>query len=255
MEEFEKWRARVDELVGRAEEKIREIGQRVEALAEGLAGAKGVDELMSALGELVKARAEAREELRRFRLSARGLIREARGELSRTLSPEAVEEVVDELREYVDERVGVLKSEFEVLSDRIGELRKRVKRLVKAARGGGEVRIGLPEIVLPDIGRVVEEALSLAVPKSRSIVVSSIRLPRADLEVIDALVEAGVFRSRNEGIAFFVHRGIVCSREWLERVRSKIEEIRRLREETRRELEDMMGGEKEGSGSVKVDVE
>ncbi|MEM3712553.1 MAG: ribbon-helix-helix domain-containing protein, partial [Thermoproteota archaeon] len=77
-----------------------------------------------------------------------------------------------------------------------------------------------------------------------SMVVSSVRLPKADLELIDALVEAGIFKSRNEGIAFFAHKGIEASRDWLNKVRVKIEEIKRLQEEAKKEMEKIFGEEK-----------
>ena len=60
-----------------------------------------------------------------------------------------------------------------------------------------------------------------------------------DLEVIDMLVEAGIFRSRSEAVAYFTHRGIEASKEWLEQVKGKVEELRKLREEVRMSLEEL----------------
>ncbi|RLE98113.1 MAG: hypothetical protein DRJ57_03880, partial [Thermoprotei archaeon] len=69
-----------------------------------------------------------------------------------------------------------------------------------------------------------------------SVVISSIRLPQGDVEMIDLLVEAGVFRSRSEAVAYFTHKGLEASRDLLERVKSKVEELKRIREELVKEF-------------------
>ncbi|MBO3768685.1 MAG: hypothetical protein JTT16_05200, partial [Candidatus Brockarchaeota archaeon] len=76
-----------------------------------------------------------------------------------------------------------------------------------------------------------------------SVVVSSIRLPETDLKLIDALVDAGIFKSRNEGIVFFAHKGIESSKEWLIKVKEKLDEIRKLQEEAKAELEKIISGQ------------
>ncbi len=258
MEAYEEWKARVDELAEKAANRLKEIRSRVDELAQEFSEEFSVGRLSSALGELFSARAEARQVLRSFKFSSKGLLKEAKAELSKTLPSDELEDVLDELEGYIEEKLELIEADVEALFHVIGELRKKFKRAVKARTARvKEIRIKLPEIAIPDIGRIVEESLSASWSRTPSIVVSSIRLPRSDLDVIDALVEAGIFRSRNEGIAFFVHRGIESSREWLERVKSKIEEIRRLREETRKELEKIIKEEEggESSKSVKVDVE
>jgi len=64
-----------------------------------------------------------------------------------------------------------------------------------------------------------------------------VRIRDEDLKVIDSLVDGGVFRSRSEAVAFFTRKGIECSKEWIEKIRDKLEEIRRLQEEVRSEIE------------------
>ena len=261
MEAFENWKARVDELAEKALDRLRDLRGRVEELSHQFSEASSVKELSPLMGELLSAKLEARQVLRAFKFSSKGLLKEAKDALSKTLSPDELEDILEELEGYINEKMEFLEEEYDALSDVVGDLRKRFKRAVRARKARiKEIRIRLPEITLPDFGRIVEEmetSLTTGWSKTPSIVVSSIRLPRSDLNIIDALVEAGIFRSRNEGIAFFVHRGIESSREWLERVKSKIEEIRRLREETRKELEKIIKEEEggESSKSVKVDVE
>ena len=109
--------------------------------------------------------------------------------------------------------------------------------------------IGMKRI--EDIMERLQKALKSAfeiTPEGReeSTVVSSIRLSKSDLEIIDCLVEVGVFRSRSEGVAFFTHKGIEASREVLERLREKMNEIRRLHSEVKKELESIFKEEEKG---------
>ena len=258
MEEFERLRKRIDELYDKALKRLRELRGKVEEISKKSHGELGVEDMAKLLGELYSIKIEVREVVRTFKFSSRGVLREAKEALSRVLTPEDARDYVQDLRDYFEERLDLLVAQVEAISDLTEDLRKRFRQAVggKASRLR-EIRIKLPEIAIPDLGRIAEEiekSLSSGWSRTPSIVVSSIRLPSSDLKVIDALVEAGIFRSRNEGIAFFVHRGIESSREWLERVKSKIEEIKRLREEARRELEELVekGGDE---GRVKIEVE
>jgi len=74
--------------------------------------------------------------------------------------------------------------------------------------------------------------------------VSTVRLSREDMDVINMLVDAGVFRTRSEAIAFFVHKGIEASRDWLSEFKSKIEELKKVRDEILRRIK----GSVENSG-------
>ncbi len=114
------------------------------------------------------------------------------------------------------------------------------------------------EFEFEDLSRVVEaslqqtaKGLELALSKLRdalekgfagpSYVVSSVRLPQRDLEVVDALVEAGVFKSRSEAVAFFAHKGIEASKPLFEEALAKLEELKRAREKLREELQKALG--------------
>lgn len=88
---------------------------------------------------------------------------------------------------------------------------------------------------LPDIKKLLEKALSndwMGTPKT----VPSVTLPKTDLDLIDALVDTGIFKNRSEGISFFTHKGILASAEWLKHVQEKIDEIKRLQKEERRRV-------------------
>lgn len=94
------------------------------------------------------------------------------------------------------------------------------------------------------IGRIIEsiqEGLNRFLGGGTQVV--SLRMREEDLAVIDQLVEAGVFRSRSEAIAYFARKGIESSRELIDRALEQAKKIRELRESIRRELD----GREEGS--------
>ena len=61
--------------------------------------------------------------------------------------------------------------------------------------------------------------------------VLSIRVDNSDVAAIDALVEAGVLKTRSEAAAWLIKSGIEAHRGLFEQVKAKTDEIRRLREE------------------------
>ena len=61
--------------------------------------------------------------------------------------------------------------------------------------------------------------------------VLSIRVDNSDVAAIDALVEAGVLKTRSEAAAWLIKSGIEANRSLFEQVQSKTAEIRRLRRE------------------------
>lgn len=240
-----------DDVLKRAREVYQAYIKKLEALENELdkleESIREREDLGRVMGELRRLRFEARSLLSEFKLEGMKIFRNARQELRDRLSREEFEHLKDELDDMVDE-----------LEERIDELLDRIEEIRDAyalGRVRKEIRIKIPEIRLPDIGKIIEESLSTAWYRAPSAVVSSARISQADLNVIDALVEAGIFKSRNEGIAYFVHRGIECSKDWLERVRSKIDEIRKLQEEVQRELRGSTGEGGERGGSVRINVE
>lgn len=87
------------------------------------------------------------------------------------------------------------------------------------------------EETLKEVFSSTEKILSKATE-----VVSSIRIPESDAKLIKLLVDAGIFKSRNEALAYFAHKGIEASRDWLNRVQERLQKIRELQEEIRKEL-------------------
>ncbi len=184
-----------------------------------------------------------------------------------------LEDIVDDLEEDfadVKRRIGELRREAErrgdeglkkaveeldkLVEDKVKEFNAKYEEVVKRIEGGIpsprwkrahylDVILALPHRLARVVTREVGETLREAIEEARratetvSTVISSIRLREEDARVIDELVEAGIFKSRSEAVAFFVRRGVEASREWLEKVRENIKKIRELQEEVRRELE------------------
>lgn len=69
-----------------------------------------------------------------------------------------------------------------------------------------------------------------ALPEVRSNVVAS-RIGDEELRVVDMLIEAGLFSTRSEAVAYLLSEGIKARRDVLEKVSSALEDIRRIRKE------------------------
>jgi len=226
-------RNRLKELNEEFSKIFRTVNEELKKVEAGEAGLQALESIRDQLHAL-------RRRLLAARLEMRAMLREARLKLG--------ESVVDELEEEVDE---FFDRWSEALEGFLDDLREVASELARARAH---------EVKLESLDRIIEASLQqtargleLALSKLRdalerglagpSYVVSSVRLPQRDLEVIDALVEAGVFRSRSEAVAFFAHKGIEASRPLFEEALAKLEELKRMREKLREELRKALGGE------------
>jgi Arc/MetJ-type ribon-helix-helix transcriptional regulator len=79
-----------------------------------------------------------------------------------------------------------------------------------------------------DISRTIEKAIS-----AKDDYVVAVKVTPQAQEKLEALVQAGVFRSRAEAAGFLIEEGIHVQAPLFERVRQKLAEIERLRAELR----------------------
>jgi hypothetical protein len=79
-----------------------------------------------------------------------------------------------------------------------------------------------------DISRTIEKAIS-----AKDDYVVAVKVSPESQEKLEALVQAGVFRNRAEAAGFLIEEGIKTQSALFERVRQKLSEIERLREELR----------------------
>lgn len=215
--DVEAFKRRIDEAFKKIEDRVEELERRIES------------------GEYRPFRWAMRE-LRDLVRGFRGVLNELAEELRKAREASGgegeAEKSFKELEDYIEKRAYSLR-------DRIMDLADRIR-----TRYGFEsiIPIRVFENIGKTVAKVIEEsleALEQAVGKV-STTVLSVRISDEDLRIIDSLVEGGVFRSRSEAVAFFTHRGIECSKEWIEKVRDKLEEISRLQKEIRSEIDSQL---------------
>ncbi len=171
-------------------------------------------------------------------------------------------ESLDKLGESVKE-VGMSEEELrkltEYLRDSIREVTEEIERIgerIKSARGGRGIAlwvygspkqfihkiVGNVNLTIDKILEGVEELVegierSLEDIGTRLTQVVSVRIRNKDMEVIDQLVDAGIFKSRSEAVAYFTRRGIEASREWIEKALQQVKKIKEIQESLRKEIE------------------
>ena len=72
----------------------------------------------------------------------------------------------------------------------------------------------------------------------RSNVIAS-RIGDDELQSIDMLIEAGLFNTRSEAVAYLVREGIKARKDILDKVASALEEIRRIRKEAEKHISNL----------------
>ncbi len=153
----------------------------------------------------------------------------------------------DEFKKYID----IFKESIKDISNRLESLAKKIKDIDR--KRGVVLPINIDRIpliisntiesmvegfrnIFDSIGRIIEDSMKSF---ERFSMVVSARVRRSDLEIIDNLVTAGIFRSRSEAIAYFIRKGIEASRDWIEKALEQAKKIRELQESIRKELGDL----------------
>jgi Arc/MetJ-type ribon-helix-helix transcriptional regulator len=95
--------------------------------------------------------------------------------------------------------------------------------------------------VLVALGNTVGESIRDALEGRDNVV--AVRVNDDSLTAIDALVEAGLFKTRSEAAAFLIHEGIRAKADILQRVQDTVGRITKLREE----LKNILGSEPAGA--------
>jgi len=155
------------------------------------------------------------------------------------MSEEELRKLVTELRDRVKEVV-----------DRIEGIAQKIRR----SRGGKSFSVWIWGPPFDDLIRGVDLTVDKLLRATEELVegiertvedigrrltqVVSVRIRDRDLEVIDKLVDAGIFRSRSEAVAYFTRKGIEASREWIEKALEQARKIEEIQESLRREIEE-----------------
>lgn len=228
-----------DEFRKELEKFIDDIKSEVEALinkVEGLrskgdvyrayrALAEGAVEILKKVRESLEGLESHAKRLELPESEVKGLLEHLRKELKSALSK--IEEEASRLRDYggrafvlyLPAPEKIVKSITTSVGASMGDLVDNISRLIES----------------------IQEGLNQSLSRATQVV--SLRMREEDLEIIDQLVEARIFKSRSEAIAYFARKGIESSREWINRALEQAKKIRELQESIRRELE----GHEEGS--------
>jgi len=248
-EEIEKMEREISDLIGAQSTRLSDLEHRFESVADQ-------DQLWAIFGELKNLKHQIKGEAMKARHSLKHSLHEAKDKVRageyEGASGEYAEEMHDRLEElgdYLGDKLDEIGDSFiervdevsERVREKIKDLRREMKHIGRAYAYSVTVpEIKVPEIKIPDFGKVWMD-VGKAWTGVPSAIVSSVRLPQADLGLIDTLANAGIFKSRNEGIAFFAHRGIEASEDWLNKVKEKLADIKKLQEETKREIDKVIG--------------
>ncbi|OYT31204.1 MAG: hypothetical protein B6U94_03995 [Thermofilum sp. ex4484_79] len=212
---------------------------------------------------ILRLKSEYGEVVRDTKLSLWKLLRSIRDPEKRRSLRERFDEIIEEFEEQYENILDEWDDYMDDCIETLSELSSIVKKgkttsfsiFIRGPRG----RIVNPlESVDEAISRITEamektfdsmNRMSRELKYKQSSVISSIRLPSEDIGIIDLLVDSGLFKSRSEAVAFFTHKGILSSKEWLEKIREKLEEIRKLQEGLKEDLWKIVREKKEDSQS------
>jgi hypothetical protein len=157
---------------------------------------------------------------------------------------EAWEEYKESIRELKDQYRGILDD----WRNRIGDWKDQMK---ERATNGSFSHFALPPVPpIPPIPPMHTHLMSVG----RANVVAS-RIGDGDLRLIDMLMEAGIFNTRSEAVAYLVSEGIKARRDTFEKVSTSLDEIRKTRKEAENQIEKLRQeiGFKESREKTKTD--
>ncbi len=140
------------------------------------------------------------------------------------------EEAWEEYKESIRELKDQYKEVFHDWKDRMRDWRDQMEDRVAT---GSFSHFDLPPLPpIPPIPPMHGHFISTG----RANVVAS-RIGDEDLKLIDMLMEAGIFNTRSEAVAYLVSEGIKARRDTFEKVSTSLEEIRRTKKEAENQVE------------------
>jgi Arc/MetJ-type ribon-helix-helix transcriptional regulator len=116
---------------------------------------------------------------------------------------------------------------------------KSAETAEKQAKKGSSSLSGIRERFLDlaaEAGQSIEGAVKTALHARANVIMA--RVKEDHLKKIDSLVEAGIFKSRSESVAFLISEGIKARQDLYAVIQEKTDEIEKLRSQ----LRDMLAG-------------
>jgi hypothetical protein len=133
------------------------------------------------------------------------------------------EDYKESMKEWKDQYKEILRD----WKDRIGDWKDQIE---ERAGSGSVFHFDFPPVPpIPPIPPMHSTSTG------RANVVAS-RIGDGDIRLIDMLIEAGVFGTRSEAVAYLVNEGIKARRDTFEKVSTSLEEIRKTRKEAERQV-------------------
>jgi len=115
----------------------------------------------------------------------------------------------------------------------VNENRQKAKEDFKQFMGSAKKAM---EELGTEIAVTANQLLEDAKVAKRQLVVS-VRLDDESVKRVQQLVETGICQSRSEAVAFLAREGIRARQEMFQHIEEKIDEIRRIREELKKEVQ------------------
>ena len=78
-------------------------------------------------------------------------------------------------------------------------------------------------------GETIETAIKAALSFRENVIM--VRINKESLQKLDELVDSGLFKSRSESAAFLIREGIKSRQDIYSKIKEKIDEIQKLKEE------------------------
>ncbi|MET1160562.1 MAG: hypothetical protein ABWW65_06325 [Thermoprotei archaeon] len=226
-----------------------EVRRKINELFEKLDAE--LSRLVSRVEELLE-KGSVREAYREWRQESRRILRELKDQIR------GVEELLERGRLTELEDISlIVRDKVREITDKLNELREEIAEQLGVEKKSilqppidltSMIQHGIRDVlrntikIIEDIRKDVNESLRELIGEFSSYVVS-VRLRKRDLDIIDKLIDAGIFKSRSEAVAFFTHKGIEALHEWISKALEKAEEIKRLRESLRKDIERELGKE------------
>ena len=116
-----------------------------------------------------------------------------------------------------------------MIGDSSKKMRQDLRQLVGSAR---QVAGDLGDEIARTAGRILDDARA-----TRRQLVVSVRLDDESVRRVEQLLDADICRSRSEAVAFLTRSGITARQDLFDRIEEKIDAIRQIKDELRREAQ------------------
>lgn len=152
------------------------------------------------------------------------------------------EEYKESMKEWKDQYKAILSD----WKDRFHDWRNQVEANVS--------KVSVSDFSFPPVPPIPPIPPMHSISTGRANVVAS-RIGDEELRLIDMLIEAGIFNTRSEAVAYLVSEGIKARRDTFEKVSTSLEEIRKTRKEAEKQVEKLKEeiGLKESKKSQETD--